>query len=203
MAENSVFDLITRTTNIGHLGLLTRDGYPHVVLVNFVAVGDRIYFHGSTKGEKYEAFKANQKVSFSIDIPLAQIPSYWRNGGHACTGNRFFKSALIRGRSSLVDDLEEKATALQALMEKHQSEGGFKAVTHDDPVYRQCLEGVAIYRIEPDEIDIGVEIGQNYPDDVKTSLIEKLKGRGLPVDIETIAEIEKSRNNLGTESEPE
>lgn len=88
-------------------------------------------------------------------------------------------------------------------MEKHQPEGGFKAVTHDDPVYRRRLGGVAIYRIEPDQIDIRVEIGQNYPDDVKTSLIEKLNERGLPVDIETIAEIEKTRDKPGEVLEPE
>ena len=77
---------------------MTPDGYPRVVPINFATIGDRVYFHGACIGEKYDSFDANQKVTFSVDLPYAMIPSYWQDAEQACRANQFFKSALIRGR---------------------------------------------------------------------------------------------------------
>jgi nitroimidazol reductase NimA-like FMN-containing flavoprotein (pyridoxamine 5'-phosphate oxidase superfamily) len=157
-----------------------------------VEVGDKIYFHGAIHGEKYEVFRANQKVTFCIDLPYAQLPSTWREGGHACTGNQFFKSVLIRGRGAIVEDINEKASSLQAMMEKHEPEGGYKPVRADDPSYVKRLTGVAMFRIDFDQIDVRLAVGGDYKPELKSLLLGKLKERGLPIDLETIVELEKS-----------
>lgn len=201
--KQALFRSVTERAVIGHLGILTPDGYPRVVPVNFVAVGIKIYFHGATQGEKYDAFKAHQKITFSIDVPYAPIPSHWHSEQQACRANQYFKSVLIKGRGIIVDDLTEKALAVQALMEKYQPEGGFKTVSADDPIYRKPLEEVAIYRVDQDQIDFREEVGQRLSSDQKISLIARLKERGHQIDLETAAEIETTLINPKQEPEAE
>jgi len=43
---------ILNTARIGQVGIITPDGYPRVVPINFVAIGDKIYFHTAREGEK-------------------------------------------------------------------------------------------------------------------------------------------------------
>ena len=66
---------------------------------------------------------------------------------YACPATHFCKSVEIRGRCDLVDDLAEKAEALQALMEKYQPEGGHDPIRASDPVYAKALAGVAVFRV--------------------------------------------------------
>ncbi len=193
MSENiAEFDAIVRAADIGHLGIMTPDGYPRVVPVNFVAVGQTIYFHGATEGEKFQAFEARQKVTLSIAIAYAPIPSYWRAKDYACPANQFYKSVLIRGRARLADTPEEKATGLQALIEKHQPEGGYLKISADEPLYKKPIDEVAVYRIDPVKVDVRISFGQEYKPEVRQELIRKLEERGNPMDRETAEEIRKT-----------
>jgi len=186
------FDAIVKQTAVGYLGIVTPDGYPRVVPVSFVAVGQTIYFHGATSGEKHEAFAARQKVTLCIAIPYAAIPSYWRAKDYACPANQFYKSVLIRGTGRLVDTPEEKAAGLQALIEKHQPEGGYVKISADRPLYKKPIDEVAVYRIDPVKIDVRVSFGEKCPAEVRRELIRKLEERGLPMDRETAEEIRKT-----------
>jgi len=193
MSENvAEFDAIVRDASIGHLGILTPDGYPRVVPVNFVAIGQTIYFHGATSGEKYESFAARQKVTLSVAIPYAALPSYWRAKDYACPANQFYKSVLIRGTGRLVDSPEEKATGLQALMAKHQPEGGYREIRADDPLYKKPIDEVAVYRIDPVRVDVRVSFGQKYKPEVREKLIRRLEERDDPMDRETAEEIRRT-----------
>ena len=194
---NHIFRQIADATNIGHLGIVTPDGYPRVVPVNFATIDDRIYFHGANHGEKYDAFAAGQKVTFSIDIPLAMIPSYWRDDAQACRANQFFKSVLVRGRGAIVEDFEEKAAALQALMEKHQPEGGFRKISTSDLLYVKSVAGVGIYRIDSESVTVRAELGQNLSDATRKLVIDKLRERDRGHDAETAREMEQQLNDTG------
>jgi nitroimidazol reductase NimA-like FMN-containing flavoprotein (pyridoxamine 5'-phosphate oxidase superfamily) len=193
MSDNiAEFDAIVRRATIGHLGIMTPDGYPRAVPVNFVAVGQTVYFHGATSGEKYEAFAARQKVTMSIAVPYAPIPSYWRAKDYACPANQFYKSVLIRGRGRLADTAEEKADALQALIEKHQPEGGYVAISAEKPLYKKPIDEVAVYRIDPVRVDVRLSFGQDYEPEVRRELILRLEERDGPMDRETAEEIRKT-----------
>jgi hypothetical protein len=191
MSNEVSFEEIAGATNIGHLGIMTPDDYPRVVPINFATIGDRIYFHGARKGEKYETFAARQKVTLSIDLPHSMIPSYWQDGEQACRANQFFKSALIRGYGAIVDDPDEKAAALQALMEKHQPEGGFRTITPSEEMYRKSLAGVTIFRIDSEQISIRCEMGQRLSTEIKAMLVTKLEERASDVDLKTAAELKR------------
>ena len=191
MTNKNEFQQIVQANNIGQLGIMTDDGYPRVVPINFVTIDDRVYFHGAGHGEKFDAFDENQKVTFSVDLPYAMIPSYWQDAEQGCRANQFFKSVLIRGRGVIVEDLDEKAVALQALMEKHQPEGRFRKITASEELYLESLEDTTIFRIDPDQVSVRSEMGQRLAVKIKTLLIEKLEERGSKIDLKTVAEIRK------------
>ncbi|MBU0982801.1 MAG: pyridoxamine 5'-phosphate oxidase family protein, partial [candidate division Zixibacteria bacterium] len=44
--DPDAFAAIVNETSIGNLGIVTPDGYPRVVPVNFAVIGETVYFHG-------------------------------------------------------------------------------------------------------------------------------------------------------------
>ena len=108
---------------------------------------------------------------------------------YACPATHFYKSVEIRGRCDLVDDLAEKAEALQALMEKYQPEGGHDPIRASDPVYAKALAGVAVFRVSG-AWTAKVKFGQNETAQKRRIMIDKLRERAELRDLETADEIE-------------
>ncbi len=190
-ADPTVFAEVAADAEIGELGLVTADGMPRVVPLNFAAVNETVYFHGALVGEKYERIRDDGRCSFSMVKPYALIPSYWTAPKQACSVTHFFKSVEIRGRCELVDDPAEKARALQALMAKYQPEGGFEPVDAGVRMYAKPLAGVGVFRVTGDWT-AKVKFGSNEPVKVRRIWIEKLKERGQPRDMDTADEIAKT-----------
>lgn len=183
-----VAEILTQQ-KIGRVGIVTPDGYPRVVSVNFVWLNDKVYFHSALEGEKFDVFEAKAKVGFTAEIIYSNIPSYWLGNESGCSATIFYKSVSMRGTGSVVSDRTEKAAALQALMEKEQPEGKYIPFTAEEPLYGKAIDGVAICRIDPVRIDLKVKLGQNHSEIVRRQLIERLKERGNPLDLETAAQI--------------
>jgi hypothetical protein len=185
------FAHVTATATVGYLGLVTADGYPRVVPLNFVAVADRIYFHGAVKGEKYDVLKTGPKVTFSATLPYSYIPSYWISPKNACGGTMLYKSVLIKGQATLVDDSREKVMALRRLTEKYQPEGGHEPISPKRDAYKSVLKRTAVFRIDPDQIDVRVNVRQNKSVRYRRRLIARLEERGEQLDLAT-AEVLKN-----------
>jgi hypothetical protein len=184
-------DILT-ANKIGRVGIITPDGYPRIVPVNYVAIDTHIFFHGAPEGEKYEAFARGDKVSFAVDIPYSTIPSYWFEERNACPATIFYKSLFMRGTGKILEDPDEKANALQALMESEQPEGGYARIVADDPIYLRRLRGVAVFEIIPNAIDVKLKFGQNRSREVRVRIVKLLRERAGPRDEETAVEIEKT-----------
>lgn len=189
--DPAVFAEVAAAAEVGELGLVTAAGTPRVVPLNFAAVGETVYFHGALDGEKYECIRDDGRCSFSMVEAYALVPSYWTAKKHACPATHFFKSVEIRGRCEIVDDPAEKATGLQALMEKYQPEGGFEAIAADKSMYVKSLAGVGVFRVRG-TWTAKVKFGSNEPARVRRIWIEKLRERGAPRDLATANEIEKT-----------
>lgn len=185
-------DCIVQQAMLGHLGILDDKGFPRVVPLNFVALNRKIYFHGALDGEKFDIFQAEPKVTFSIALPYSVIPSYWVAKDYACPATTYFKSLHVRGQGKVVADMAEKAAALQAFMEKYQPEGGYRPIAADDPFYEKPLQKVAVFRIDPLEIDVKEKFGQNLTPKARLDLIEKLEARNQGPDQKTANEIRKT-----------
>jgi nitroimidazol reductase NimA-like FMN-containing flavoprotein (pyridoxamine 5'-phosphate oxidase superfamily) len=92
---------------------------PYIVPMNFGYAYDGnqlvLYFHCAKEGRKIDAMKQNPMVCFEMDCEHRLI-----EGDNACSFAYSFKSVIGSGRAELVDDSEEKKTALSLLM-KHQT----------------------------------------------------------------------------------
>ncbi|MVP00832.1 pyridoxamine 5'-phosphate oxidase family protein [Paenibacillus lutrae] len=170
----------------GVLGTVGEDGYPNLKPLNFVYTDGALYAHGSKIGEKIADMKRDSLVSFSVAKEYALIPSYFTDPVYACPASAFFKSVIIKGRATLVEDLEEKARSFVSFMHKLQPEGGYDPVTLDDPGYVKQIKGVAVIRIDPDDISAKFKFGQNMKGAKREGVISGLEKRGLELDEEAL-----------------
>ena len=186
----SDFIFLSDKVDVGHLGLIDDNGYPRIIPVNFIAIGFDIYFHGSLSGEKYELMKNNPKASFSVYLPYSFIPSHWLSDKYACPASHFFKSFFIRGKASIISDLNEKARVLQKLMSKYQPQGGYTPI-ENITLYKNALEKVGVYKIKMSELSIKIKFGQNESSNIINKIIGGLKQRGSTIDLLSLNEILK------------
>lgn len=185
------FKFIVTTALVGYLGIITADGYPRVVPLNFVADGETVYFHSGNHGEMFEALKVKPKVSFSIDIPYSVIPSYWISKISAAAATMFYKSILIKGRAVPVADIDEKVHGLRLITEKYQPEGGYRPIKPEETAYHPILKNTMVYRIDPDHIELRVKFNQKKSSDYKKKIIRKLEERRQGPDLATAAILKK------------
>ena len=174
---------------VGYLGISLENGYPRVVPVNFVFLGDEIYFHGSLKGEKHDILAKQGKVSITIADALAVVPAHWYSD-RGCGANHFFQSMTVYGKSSVVEDIELKAQVLEALNQKYIPEGGHLKITTEEPFYEKPLRYTGVFRISPELVTFRDNIAGSYSDEKKERLVNALKKRNSPVDLRTIERIE-------------
>ncbi|MHA2251683.1 MAG: pyridoxamine 5'-phosphate oxidase family protein [Candidatus Kariarchaeaceae archaeon] len=188
------YEFIMQEAKVGHLGLLDENGFPRIIPLNFAAHGYYVYFHGALEGEKYDLLLKNPRAAFSVDIPYSFIPSYWQTKNYACPASHFFKSVHIRGKAGLVEDIQEKAFALQIIMEKYQPEGNYQKITQDGAIYKKALQEVSVFFVKTEEITVKIKFGQNENPELQQKIIEELEKRNMGRDHETANEMRKYLN---------
>ncbi len=168
----------------GTLALSDKDT-PYAVAINFVYLHEAIYFHCSKKGKKIDIIKKNNNCFFSVVKDYALIPSYFSSkSGLACPATHFFESVHIEGKAKIVTSKDEKIEMFTALMQKLQSEGGYKSF--EDSEYKNSLDSVLVIKVEIDEIKHKVKLGQKLSQERFDMIIDHLKKRGTYIDKETI-----------------
>ena len=94
----------------GVLALSGDEGYPYAVPLNYVYSGGAIYFHCAGSGHKIDAIKKCDKASFCViekgDIVQEKYTT-------------FFRSVIVFGRISEVNDEKEKYDGIKTLTEKY------------------------------------------------------------------------------------
>lgn len=188
--ETEVFAVLD-STEWGTLGLSGTDGRPHLVPINHVRIARSIYFHGSPVGEKIEIIRENPRAQFAAVQVRSLIPSHFTDQVRACHATQFFKSVIATGRIRIVDDVSEKASALNGLMKKLQPEGGYVEINSSIPTYESTIRGIAILALDATHISAKFKLGQNLPRAKRELIAGKLRERGSDLDLTTAAEIEK------------
>jgi len=187
--DPALFQELARICEVGYLSLVTTAGYPRTIPLNFTALGEAVYFHGARTGEKHDRIVADGICGFSMVLPLAYIPSHWVSPENGCPATQFFKSVEIKGRCTRVEDTDEKARALQALMVKHQPESTFRSFTDHTDAYAAALREVGVFRVDADSWTGKVKLGQNNTPRRRALLRDRLTERGDPVDLLTVREM--------------
>ncbi len=172
-------EILTRS-RVGRLATAGRDGYPYVTPVNYVYQKGLIYFHCAHKGEKLDNIRADNRVCFEVDIPLAYLDLAFAPVHPPCLVHQFYHCVIIRGRAILVEDPLEKVAALNALMASHEQRPDFAAITSDTPAVALCT--VVAVRIE--NLSCKSDLAQKKSEEERQRIGTYLKKRGLPGDDE-------------------
>ena len=185
ITDQEVINTLLADAAYGTLALC-HENRPYSLPINFVAINGEIYFHGAKKGRKIEILKQNTYASFSVVESYALIPSYFSSTeGLACPATHFFKSLIIDGSISFVEEQEEKALVLQSLMQKLQPEGKHKPL--HDPLYTKAIHATTIYKLTPDETKAKFKFGQHLNKERFEMILEHLEQRGEAKDLQTMA----------------
>jgi nitroimidazol reductase NimA-like FMN-containing flavoprotein (pyridoxamine 5'-phosphate oxidase superfamily) len=142
----------------GRVASIDKDGYPQVIPMNFVYFDGAVYMHSHPFGEKLDNIRRNPSVGFEVDRHVCFLPSYYFHPTDASQADTLYISVVIKGRAEIVQDKEEKARALNALMEKYQKEGRYEALDAEMPV----VEEVAIIKVVPADMRGKYKIGQHW-----------------------------------------
>lgn len=190
--ENSIKEVL-ESCEYGTLSLINGEK-PYCVALNFVYFKGSIYFHGSSEGKKIETIKANSNGAFLAVNPYSIIPSHFFDTVAACPATQFFSSVFIEGALSFIENSDEKAEVLNALMNKLQKEGGYEEISYNKPMYTKMIDKVMVIELKPENISCKIKVGQNLNDEKRDKLFEKLENRSSKVDMQTIKEM-KNYNN--------
>jgi nitroimidazol reductase NimA-like FMN-containing flavoprotein (pyridoxamine 5'-phosphate oxidase superfamily) len=140
--DPQIISELLETAQVGRLGTLDSDGYPMIKPLNFVYADGKIYFHTALSGEKIDDIRRNNHVVFELDLPIA----YVKGDNNPCTAKYLYRSVIIKGRATLIEDRTQRISALKRLMEKYQPDGGYE----DFPAEKLALTGIV--RIDIDEM---------------------------------------------------
>jgi uncharacterized protein len=143
----------------GRIASIDRNGYPQVIPMNFVYYDGVIYMHSHPFGEKLDNIRRNANVGFEVDQHICFLPSYYFHPTDASQADTLYISVIIKGKAEIVHDNEEKASALNALMEKYQKEGRYEALEAD----MASVHDVAIIKVVPRDMHGKYKVGQHWP----------------------------------------
>ncbi len=164
-----VIEHLLMTCPVGRLGTNGKDGYPIVKPVNFAFLDGKIYFHTALAGEKIDDIKRDGRVCFETDLPIAFV----RARVQPCEAEYLYRSVIIKGRASLVQGTDERASAFRSLMEKYQPEGGY------GPYPKEKLALTGIVKIDIEEMTGKEDMGKGEIRERALAALER--GAKLPV----------------------
>jgi nitroimidazol reductase NimA-like FMN-containing flavoprotein (pyridoxamine 5'-phosphate oxidase superfamily) len=156
---------------VGRVASIDEQGYPQIIPMNFVYVKKdfidtqsdnknigAVYMHSHPIGEKIQNIKRNSKVGFEVDSYVCFLPSYYFHPTDASQADTLYISVVIKGNAAIVQDPDEKANALNALMKKYQKEGGYESLSSNMGSVRE----VTVLKVVPDQIRGKYKIGQHW-----------------------------------------
>lgn len=146
-----IFNLLD-TCHVGRLGTISSDGWPTIKPLNFAHLDWRIYFHCALEGEKLDDIRRDNRVCFEVDLPIAYVKGQPDN---PCRAEYLYRSVIIRGRATIVEDRAEKIIALGSLMRKFQPGTAFTDYGDDK------LDRTGIVRIDIDDLSGKEDLGKD------------------------------------------
>lgn len=133
--DNKMLETILNESIICRIGMC-KDNMPYVVPMNFAHHDNVLYLHAAKTGRKMTIINENPNVCFEMEhkTEVTSAPT-------SCGWSMKYYSIIGHGIASFVTDAEDKAEALDLLMEKY---AGGKRNSYPDEV----LGKVAIIRID-------------------------------------------------------
>jgi nitroimidazol reductase NimA-like FMN-containing flavoprotein (pyridoxamine 5'-phosphate oxidase superfamily) len=138
-----------------HLGFAV-EGQPYVVPTSYVRIGDELYIHGSSASRAVRTVGAG--IPACVTVTLVDGVVLARSAFHHSFN---YRSVVIFGGLTPVDDPDEKADALRAFVD-HVVPGRSDAIRGPTA---QELKATAVVRLRLDEASAKVRTGPPVDDD--------------------------------------
>jgi ribosomal protein S18 acetylase RimI-like enzyme len=192
LGGHGIWDLLERTLAVEVAGVVA--GRPVLRSLHHGVMDHTLVFHGGRKGAKWDLL--GTEVVVQATEVVARIPSFWRHPERACPATTYYRSVQLEGRLVAIDDVAVKARALEVLMQRLQGEGGYRPITHDDPLYRSAVRSLVVAQLEAERTTGVAKLGQERSVAEIGAILTGLWTRGGPGDlagIEAIAEAHPDR----------
>lgn len=110
--ERTAIDAILDEGLIAHLGIVAEDGQPYVIPTLHARRGDVVYCHGSSASRTLRALASGAPACLTVSLIDGLVLA--RAAMHHSAN---YRSAMLIGRATLVEDPQEKLAALEAVVE--------------------------------------------------------------------------------------
>lgn len=138
LTDRSYLEAILDKSDVLHLGLW--DGKEvYVVPLNFVRIGESLYFHSALEGRKIDILGSNPRVCFEV---TGEHHIERGSGGADCTTR--YESVIGWGTVQFVSDFNEKNAILCELNKKFESAA--------DKLPEHVVDKTAVIKIKIDEM---------------------------------------------------
>lgn len=114
------------------LSMMSPEG-PYAVPVNYVHLDDKLYIHCAPEGRKLDLIRADARVAFTTYVGVRILRKQ---------SSTAYRSVCGTGLAVIVEDREEKRTALDAIGRRYKA--GCPVPTPDSSVDRTCVIRVDI-----------------------------------------------------------
>jgi uncharacterized protein len=116
IVDRAEIDAILHEGKVMHLAMSHNDR-PFLVPLFYAYDGKALYFHSASQGTKIQVLKANPHVCFEISLDNDVIPSE-----KACDFEARHRTVIGMGKVFFLADEQEKASALDAIIDKFSEE---------------------------------------------------------------------------------
>jgi predicted FMN-binding regulatory protein PaiB len=176
-------DAFIREQEMGRLLTVAKDGLPQLGLYPFAYDGSAIEIHLHRADEQLAHLDARPRCAFEVDEILATVPSYWIDPENAVAATAYHRTVLFECEVAQISrDAAVLAAQQTRLLARYQPEGGFRAVTAEEPIYRGSLAVIAAVRLAISGRKVKWKIGQNRPPAARARVVAELRQRGRPRD---------------------
>src|SRR5262249_52583491 len=180
---DELLDAFVREQELGRLLTVGSDGLPHLGLYPFTWDGRAIEIHLNRADEQLAHLEARSRCAFELDEVLATVPSYWIDPENAVAATAYHRTVLFECEVARISrDASVLAEQQTRLLARYQPEGGFRAVTGDEAIYRGSLGVIAAVRLAITARRVKWKIGQNRPPAARARVVAELRQRGRPRD---------------------
>jgi predicted FMN-binding regulatory protein PaiB len=191
-------DRFVGAQELGRLITVGEDGTPHVGLYPFVREGDAVDLHLVREDELVVDLKARPRCVFELDEVLGVIPSYWVHAEYGGSATAYHRTVIFECRATVLEDPAAVAAQQVRLLARYQPEGGFRAVSPDDALYRGALDRLAAVTLRIARTRVKFKLGQNRPPSARVRVIAELRKRGRPGDARAADALEWTLGQPGT-----
>lgn len=109
LPDSEILKILERNTS-GVLSMADETNHPYCVPLSYVLDHNSLYFHCAKEGHKMEVLRQNPQVCFCVIDQDEIIPEKYTT---------YFKSVIIYGKASVINDESKKRKALEILASKY------------------------------------------------------------------------------------